>query len=116
MINRSAPCEEMLPHCHGVSNIADADKPRSGPGLNKNSDEQELAQITERKSLFSLLVPPVQLRPGQPPGRKSLNQFRHGLTSISDQVLRTACEVREGYLADVDAKVLVKRGEHFAKL
>src|SRR5438552_6276055 len=47
---------------------------------------------------------------------KSLNQLRHRLTSIRDQVLRTACEVREGHLADVDAQVVIKRGEHFAEL
>ena len=47
---------------------------------------------------------------------ESLNQFRHRLTSVRNQILRTACEIRDGYLADVNAKVLIKRGEDFAKL
>src|SRR5205823_4519779 len=48
--------------------------------------------------------------------RKGLNQFRDWLTAVGDQVLRTAREVGEGYLANVNAKVPIKRGEHFAKL
>src|SRR5215472_4231374 len=46
----------------------------------------------------------------------SLNQFRHRLTSSLDQVLRAAREVWNRDLADVDAKIVIKRGEHFTKL
>src|SRR5207247_3009117 len=43
--------------------------------------------------------------------RHALNQFRHRLASIGDQVLRTAGEVWDGYLTDVNAQVVIKRGE-----
>ena len=46
----------------------------------------------------------------------SLNKFWHRLTPGLDQVLGTACEVGKRYLADVNAEVVIKRGEHFTEL
>src|SRR5437870_4882690 len=66
---------------------------------------------------FALIAScPILRQSGQDCKRAGLNQFGHWLTSVRDQVLRPACEVREGYLADVNPKVVIKRGEHFAKL
>src|SRR5262249_35841440 len=45
-----------------------------------------------------------------------LNEFRHRLTPGLDQVLGTACEVGKRYLADVNAEIVIKCGEHFTEL
>src|SRR5690242_9033663 len=45
-----------------------------------------------------------------------LNQFRHRLTTSLDEVLWTPSQVRESHLADVNAKIMIKRREHFPKL
>src|SRR5207302_978047 len=43
------------------------------------------------------------------------NQFLHWLTAGIDEILRAACQIRDGGLAYVDAEVVVKRREDIAE-